>query len=107
MATAVIYVNANGPIEFVLNLIQNNVVGPPVIHQRTEWNFDPYVGALERREKFQRMHGFRGEGLIERLGVGVDGHHDARLAQQRARDEGLLGGTIFQFKSDLNTIDRV
>lgn len=107
MATAVIYVNANnGPIEILQTLIQNNVVGPPVIHQITKWDFDPNDG-VKRRELFQRVHGFRGEKLVERLGLGVDGHHAARLAQQQARDDGLLGGTIFQLKSGLNTIDRV
>lgn len=38
------------------------------------------------------MNGFRGERLIERLGLGVDGHAAERLAQQRARDAGKLGG---------------
>lgn len=98
--------NAAGPLDYLRSLIQNNIAGPPAIHQITEWNFDPDV-AVKRRELFQQVHGFRGEKLIERLGLGVDGNHDARLAQQRARDDGLLGGTIFQFKSGLNTIDRV
>lgn len=38
------------------------------------------------------MNGFRGEKLIERLGLGVDGYAADRLAQQQARDAGKLGG---------------
>lgn len=98
--------NAAGPLDYLRSFIQNNIAGPPAIHQITEWNFDPDV-AIKRRELFQQVHGFRGEKLIERLGLGVDGNHETRLVQQRARDDGLLGGTIFQFKSGLNTIDRV
>lgn len=97
--------HADGPFEFLRSLIQDNLAGPPVIHRKTEWNFDPYV-AVKRRELFQRANGFRGERLVERLGLGVDGQHDARLVQQRARDVGLLGGTIHHIKSGLNTIDR-
>lgn len=102
-SSAVISVYAAGPIESLQLLIQNNVIGPPAVHQITEWNFDPYV-TVERRELFRREHGFRGEKLTERLGLGVDGNHEARLALQRARDEGLLGGTIIEFKSRLNTL---
>lgn len=107
LATSIIFVNAtSGPLEILRTLIQDNLAGPTVIHQKTEWEFDPDI-ALKRRELFQRVNGFRGEKLIERLGLGVDGNHDARLAEQQKRDEGLLGGTIFQLKSGLNTIDRV
>lgn len=100
--TSEIIVNAAGPIEILQSLIQNNVIGPPAVHQQTHWNFDPEV-TVRRREAFEREHGFRGEQLVERLGLGVDGNQDARLTQQRARDEGLLGGTIIEFKSDINT----
>lgn len=104
LATSIICVHANGPFEFLRSLIQNNLAGPPVIHKRTEWNFDPDVG-VQRGQLFQLANGYRGERLVERLGLGLDGQHDARLVQQRARDSGLLGGTIHQIKSDLNTID--
>lgn len=106
LATSVIVVNATGPIEILRTLIQDNLAGPTVIHQQTEWDFDPDV-AVKRRELFEQVHGYRAEKLIERLGLGVDGNHDARLAEQQARDVGLLGGTIFKLKSGLNTIDRV
>lgn len=45
---------------------------------------------------FAQLHGYRGEKLIERLGLGIDGHAAERLAQQRARDNGKLGGVIYQ-----------
>lgn len=106
LATSIICVNADGPITIIKNLIQGNLAGVPAIHEITEWDFDPEV-AIKRRELFERSHGFRGERLIERMGLGLDGHHDARLAQQQARDDGLLGGTIHHIKSGPNTIDRV
>lgn len=79
------------PVSLILRLIQNNLVGAPVVHQVTEWEFDPDV-AIQRRELFQKVNGFRGEKLIERIGLGTDGLHKERLAIQRERDEGLLGG---------------
>lgn len=97
-------VAADGPITIVKNLIQGNLAGIPIIHEITVWDFDPEV-AVKRRELFERANGFRGERLIERMGLGIDGLHDIRLAQQQARDEGLLGGTIHHIKSGLNTLD--
>lgn len=82
------------------------MIGLPVIHKITEWDFDPEV-AIKRRELFQQANGYRGERLIERIGLGHDGHHSERLASQRSRDDGLLGGTIHHIKSGLNTIERV
>lgn len=93
-----------GPITIIRNLIQNNLVGAPVTHLKTEWDFDPDV-ALKRRELFQEANGFRGERLIERIGLGLDGRHNERQASQRARDAGLLGGTIHHIQYGLNTLD--
>lgn len=101
---AAMKVCADDPITIITNLIQNNLVGGPVVHQVTQWEFDPDV-AVKRRELFQRANGFRGEKLIERIGLGVDGLHNVRLQIQQERDEGLLGGTIHHIKSGLNTID--
>lgn len=95
-----------GPITIITNLIQSNLAGVPIVHQITEWDFDPEV-AIKRRELFERANGFRGERLIERMGLGIDGNHDERLAKQQARDDGLLGGTIHHIKHGLNTVDRV
>lgn len=47
---------------------------------------------------FLKLHGYRGEKLIERLGLGIDGYADERLAKQQARDAGKLGGVIYQKK---------
>lgn len=92
------------PVSLVLRLIQNNLIGAPVVHQVTEWDFDPEV-AVKRREIFQQVNGFRGEKLIERIGLGTDGLHNVRLAIQRERDEGLLGGTIHQIKHGINAVE--
>lgn len=92
------------PVTLILRLIQNNLLGAPVVHQVTEWDFDPEV-AIRRREIFQDVNGFRGEKLIERVGLGVDGLHNERLAIQRERDEGLLGGTIHKIKHGINSVE--
>lgn len=93
-----------GPVQIITRLIQNNLVGSPVVHQVTEWEFDPDV-ALKRREIFQSVNGYRGEKLIERIGLGTDGLHNERLAIQRDRDEGLIGGTIYKIKSGINFVE--
>lgn len=91
------------PVSIVLRLIQNNLVGAPVVHQVTKWEFDPDV-AIQRRELFEKANGFRGEKLIERIGLGTDGLHNERLAIQRERDNGLLGGTIHKVKHGINVV---
>lgn len=58
---------------------------------RTEWPFDPDVG-IKRSRLYQEINGIHGEKAIERLGLGIDGNDELRLAQQRVRDEGHLGG---------------
>lgn len=97
-------VSTEDPVTLILRLIQNNLLGGPVVHQVTEWDFDPEV-AVRRREVFQDTNGFRGEKLIERIGLGVDGLHNERLAIQRERDQGLLGGTIHKIKQGVNTVE--
>ncbi|XP_015186523.1 PREDICTED: uncharacterized protein LOC107071764 [Polistes dominula] len=54
----------------LINLLQNNIAGLPVIHQRTEWNFDPEVGK-QRRIDYVETNGFRGEKAIAKLGMGI------------------------------------
>ncbi|CAG5030817.1 unnamed protein product [Parnassius apollo] len=77
-----------GPIgEF----LRTNLVGQPVIHEKQTWVFDPEV-AKRRRKQFIALHGDKGEKLIERLGLGIDGYDEERLQFQRERDEGHLGG---------------
>lgn len=62
-----------------------------MIHDKKLWVFDPDV-ALKRRRNFIELHGDKGDKLIERLGLGIDGNDQERLAKQRERDEGHLGG---------------
>lgn len=92
------------PISLIIRLIQNNLVGGPLVHQVSEWDFDPDV-ALKRRELYEHVNGYRGEKLIERIGLGTDGLHNVRLAIQRERDEGLLGGTIHKIKHGNNIVE--
>ncbi|KAJ8708817.1 hypothetical protein PYW08_010199 [Mythimna loreyi] len=80
--------NPTGPIA---GFIRTNLIGHPVIHEKKSYIFDPDV-ALKRRKQFIALHGDKGEYLIERLGLGIDGRDEERLAQQRQRDEGHLGG---------------
>lgn len=84
-------VTAPDPIGPIRGFIQTNIVGLPVIHDQQTWIFDPDV-AMKRRRQFIELHGDKGERLIERLGLGIDGNEDERLKQQRERDEGHLGG---------------
>ncbi|XP_013147188.1 PREDICTED: uncharacterized protein LOC106110047 [Papilio polytes] len=77
-----------GPIG---GFIRSNLVGHPVIHEEQSWIFDPDV-ALRRRKQFIELNGDKGDKLIERLGLGIDGYDEERLKIQRVRDEGHLGG---------------
>lgn len=69
-------------------------MGHPVIHDRKIWIFDPDV-SLKRRKTFINLHGDKGEKLIERLGLGIDGRDEERLIVQSQKDEGHLGGLNF------------
>lgn len=75
----------------IRGFIQTNLIGLPLIHKTVPWEFDPEV-SLRRRKQFQQLNGIRGEDLIERLGLGIDGYEEERLQQQRQRDQGHLGG---------------
>ncbi|XP_026735716.1 uncharacterized protein LOC113499435 isoform X2 [Trichoplusia ni] len=83
--------NPTGPIA---SFLRTNFVGHPVVHEKTSWIFDPDV-SLKRRRLFIELHGDKGEKLIERLGLGIDGRDLERLQKQRQRDEGHLGGLNF------------
>jgi len=48
----------SGTVNFVKQLIQNNVVGAPVLHKEQNWEFDPDVGVRRSRSS--------------KLGAGVD-----------------------------------
>ncbi|CAK1547610.1 unnamed protein product [Leptosia nina] len=79
------------PVGPVGTFIQTNFVGFPLVHDAQTWIFDPDV-SIRRRKEFRELNGDKGEKLIERLGLGIDGYGDQRLRQQRIRDEGHLGG---------------
>ncbi|XP_044730586.1 uncharacterized protein LOC123293751 [Chrysoperla carnea] len=81
----------NCQLNIIKDIIQYNVAGIPLIHKVKRIEFDPDV-SLRRRKQFEELHGEKAEKLIERLGLGIDGYADERLQQQRARDEGHLGG---------------
>ncbi|PZC83225.1 hypothetical protein B5X24_HaOG208316 [Helicoverpa armigera] len=87
-------VEAQNPTGPIAGFIRTNLIGHPVIHDKTTWIFDPDV-ALKRRRQFIELHGDKGEKLIERLGLGIDGNDEERLEEQRKRDEGHLGGLNF------------
>ncbi|XP_063921197.1 uncharacterized protein LOC135136013 [Zophobas morio] len=78
-------------VTVVRDLIQFNIAGHPVLHKESAWNFDPEVGARRSRQ-YQELNGKFGEKAIERLGLGIDGYDQERLAQQRTRDQGHLDG---------------
>ncbi|CAL7939423.1 unnamed protein product [Xylocopa violacea] len=58
------------PLSFITDLIQSNVAGAPVVHEHTEWNFDPEVGK-QRRVRYEQENGRHGEHAIEKLGMGI------------------------------------
>ena len=73
------------PAGIIYTLLRDNVAGAPVAHQKQVWSFDPTL-SLRRRKEFEKLHGYRGELLVERAGLGEDGHQDERRLQQLARD---------------------
>lgn len=44
-----------GQVQIIRSLIQNNVVGAPVVHKVTEWEFDPDV-SIKRRDQFYEVN---------------------------------------------------
>ncbi|CAH1711973.1 unnamed protein product [Chironomus riparius] len=80
-----------GVFSLVRDILQWNVAGLPLIHQKTEWDFDPEV-AQKRREQFYEIHGYRAAKYLERIGQGIDGRHREREHEQAIRDDGHLQG---------------
>lgn len=81
-------------LEWIRDFVQFNIAGHPVLHKEQSWPFDGEV-AIRRSRQYQELNGIKGEKEIERLGLGIDGLDQERLAQQRARDVGHLGGLNF------------
>lgn len=46
---------AAGPFELIRSLLQNNIVGAPVVHRETKWDFDPDV-AVRRRDQYYEVY---------------------------------------------------
>ncbi|XP_033323335.1 uncharacterized protein LOC117218798 [Megalopta genalis] len=59
-----------GVLTFLTDFIQQNLVGTPVIHEKTEWDFDPEVGK-QRRIRYEQENGRYGEIAIAKNGMGV------------------------------------
>ncbi|XP_017882908.1 uncharacterized protein LOC108626632 [Ceratina calcarata] len=55
---------------FIHDLIQYNIAGVPLIHEETQWDFDPEVGK-QRRVIYEQENGRRGEAAIARIGMGI------------------------------------
>ncbi|KAH0949076.1 hypothetical protein HN011_005286 [Eciton burchellii] len=60
---------AESTYRFLHNFLQYNVAGVPLIHQSTEWNFDPEEGK-RRRIRYEQENGRFGEYAIAKLGMG-------------------------------------
>lgn len=71
------------------------MAGHPILHKESQWDFDPEIGKRRSRQ-YQELNGKMGEKAIERLGLGIDGYDQERLAHQRARDVGHLQGLTEQ-----------
>jgi len=72
-------------VKLITTLIRDNVNGPPVVHKTQQWPFHPDEGS-KRNPEFEAINGHRGYYLIERLGLGTDGHQEERKYQQMIRD---------------------
>ncbi|KOX70538.1 hypothetical protein WN51_02594 [Melipona quadrifasciata] len=55
---------------FIHDLIQYNVAGIPLIHEQTQWDFNPEDGK-QRRIRYEKENGRHGEIAIEKIGMGV------------------------------------
>ncbi|XP_012057493.1 PREDICTED: uncharacterized protein LOC105620613 [Atta cephalotes] len=55
---------------FLHDFLQNNVAGIPLVHKKTEWNFDPEI-SKQRRIQYEKENGRFGEYAIAKLGMGI------------------------------------
>lgn len=55
---------------FLHDLIQYNVAGIPIAHEKTEWDFDPEIGK-QRRIRYEHENGRFGQYAIAKLGMGI------------------------------------
>lgn len=80
--------NSHAVVKLIATVIRDNVNGNPIIHQTQQWPFHPEDG-LKRNPEFEALHGHRAYYLIERLGLGQDGHQAERKYEQMIRDLGV------------------
>ncbi|CAK9807164.1 hypothetical protein ANTPLA_LOCUS5197 [Anthophora plagiata] len=65
------YTTAAEPVfSLIHDLLQYNVAGIPLVHERTEWDFDPEVGK-QRRVRYEQENGRYGELAIAKIGMGI------------------------------------
>ncbi|CAK9833820.1 hypothetical protein ANTRET_LOCUS10446 [Anthophora retusa] len=57
-------------LSLIHDLLQYNIAGIPLVHERTEWNFDPEVGK-QRRVRYEQENGRYGELAIAKIGMGI------------------------------------
>ncbi|XP_050587417.1 uncharacterized protein LOC126920721 [Bombus affinis] len=55
---------------FIHDLIQYNIAGIPLVHEQTQWDFDPEDGK-QRRIRYEKENGRHGEIAIAKIGMGV------------------------------------
>ncbi|XP_011876366.1 PREDICTED: uncharacterized protein LOC105566739 [Vollenhovia emeryi] len=62
---------ANATVDrFLQDFIQYNIAGVPIVHEKTEWDFDPNVGK-QRRIRYEQENGRFGEYAIAKIGMGI------------------------------------
>ncbi|EFN86537.1 uncharacterized protein LOC105181362 isoform X1 [Harpegnathos saltator] len=66
----IIVSTADPVFRLIHDLIQHNIAGVPVTHQKTEWDFDPEVGK-QRRVRYEQENGRFGETAIAKIGMGI------------------------------------
>ncbi|XP_028050793.1 uncharacterized protein LOC118644236 [Monomorium pharaonis] len=57
-------------LKYLHDLIQYNIAGVPIAHEKTEWDFDPEVGK-QRKIRYEQENGRYGELAIAKLGMGI------------------------------------
>ena len=73
----------------VINVLLESLVGTPTLHEKINLKFDPDE-AKRLNGDYEAEHGHHSEILIEKLGLGIDGHRKERLQKQRLRDHNVV-----------------
>ncbi|XP_043263834.1 uncharacterized protein LOC122404040 [Colletes gigas] len=59
-----------GAFSFIHDLVQSNIAGVPLIHEQTQWDFDPEIGK-RRKIRYEEENGRHGELAIAKIGMGI------------------------------------